>query len=220
MPKEFLKNLQKKTGLSMKTLEDKYDKAKSIASEMGQKDNYKFITGTLHSMLDIKEKFSMKKYKPLFELVMSSSLAAFTPSDNPIAVRTPGGHPDKKLKLKPKASDYQKNYDIGNLKQTDAEKNSIGMFKGKKMMGDKPTVDRADKTRDKVIKDLGDDIDAKKIEPTKESRNIHGDMIDYFTEIESGDIAADVPENVLDITTFGMKNKKKKKKKKDEEENK
>ena len=151
--------------------------------------------------------------------MMSISIKGTTPSDNPIAVRTPGGNPDKKQKLKVKAKDYQKNYKAGQKGQTDAEKTAkkLGLNLTVKDK-DKVSLDRSDKLTKKVVKNLGDDITAQLIKPNhSESRKSHTDL-SYFDEIESTEFRGNTPENVLDVTVHPPSIIKKKKEDEEEED--
>ena len=218
MPTALVKSFAKRTGKSVSEVETLWKKAEKIAKGMGQGKNYEFIVGTLENILGIDESVDIRsKYQPLFEMI-SGSIRGSTPSDNPIAIRTPGGHPDKTQKLKPKAKDYVKPYVPGKLGQTDAEKaaKKIG-FQIKPKEKDKAVDDRSTKVTKKVIKTLGDDIGAIIPKVTSESKEM-AVYISRFDEIESGDIAGDTPENVLAVTVHPPSTLKKKKKKDEEDE--
>jgi len=55
MPANIVKSFAKDTGKSVPEVEKMWDKAKAMAADEGQEDNYAYITGILKKMLGIKE---------------------------------------------------------------------------------------------------------------------------------------------------------------------
>lgn len=57
MPSNVVKSFADKTGKSTQEVEELWDKAKGIAKETGEEENYAYITGVLKKMLGLKESF-------------------------------------------------------------------------------------------------------------------------------------------------------------------
>lgn len=63
MPADLVKSFAKKTGKSVQEIEKLWVKAKEVADEAGQKENYAYITGVLKKMLKLNESAnSFKEY--------------------------------------------------------------------------------------------------------------------------------------------------------------
>ena len=82
------------------------------------------------------------------ETIMSTGM--ITPSDNPIAVNTPGGNPNKMNKKR--AKDYQKDYPRGDLNKTPAEQLATKIGFNKRTKGISAADKRDIRSTDKVIK--------------------------------------------------------------------
>lgn len=75
MPTPQIKNFSKKSGKSVSEVEKLWNKAKELATDMGKKDDFKYITGILKNMLGMEEDIQdqgLKRYKPLFEMVSTN----------------------------------------------------------------------------------------------------------------------------------------------------
>jgi len=62
MPANIVKSFADKTDKSIEEVETLWKKAKEIAKENGQEENYAFITGILKKMLKINETDSFKEF--------------------------------------------------------------------------------------------------------------------------------------------------------------
>lgn len=57
MPSNVVKSFAEKTGKSTEEVEKLWDKAKEVAKDSGEEENYAYITGVLKKMLGLKENF-------------------------------------------------------------------------------------------------------------------------------------------------------------------
>jgi hypothetical protein len=62
MPSSVVKSFADKTGKSEQEVDKLWNKAKEIAAEQGQADNYALITGILKKMLKLNETLSFKEF--------------------------------------------------------------------------------------------------------------------------------------------------------------
>lgn len=62
MPSNVVKSFADKTGKSVAEVDKLWNKAKEIASEQGQAENYALITGILKKMLGLNETISFKEF--------------------------------------------------------------------------------------------------------------------------------------------------------------
>ena len=62
MPSNVVKSFADKTGKSVPEVDKLWNKAKEIASEQGQAENYALITGILKKMLGLNETISFKEF--------------------------------------------------------------------------------------------------------------------------------------------------------------
>lgn len=62
MPSSVVKSFADKTGKSVQEVDKLWNKAKEIAAEQGQPENYALITGILKKMLGLNETISFKEF--------------------------------------------------------------------------------------------------------------------------------------------------------------
>lgn len=61
MPASIVTSFAEKTGKSVQEVEKLWDKAKEIAKEEGEPENYAYITGILKKMLKINESLTFRE---------------------------------------------------------------------------------------------------------------------------------------------------------------
>jgi hypothetical protein len=62
MPANTVKSFAEKTGKSVQEVEKLWDKAKTIAADAGEAENFAYITGILKKMLGLNEALSFKEF--------------------------------------------------------------------------------------------------------------------------------------------------------------
>lgn len=62
MPANIVKSFADKSGKSIQEVEKLWNKAKAVAADEGQKENYAFITGILKKMLGLNESETFKEF--------------------------------------------------------------------------------------------------------------------------------------------------------------
>jgi hypothetical protein len=62
MPTPVIKSFAEKTGKSVAEIDKLWNKAKVIAAEEGEGENYAYITGIVKKMLGLNETISFKEY--------------------------------------------------------------------------------------------------------------------------------------------------------------
>lgn len=77
MPTPVLKSLATKAGVSMSKAEDMWDAAKKEAKQMGQEDNYAYITGIVKTMMGLDEADLRQTNKRIAKLFLKSKFKNF-----------------------------------------------------------------------------------------------------------------------------------------------
>jgi hypothetical protein len=62
MPANTVKSFADKTGKSVAEVEKLWDKAKAVAADAGEAENFAYITGILKKMLGLNETYSFKDF--------------------------------------------------------------------------------------------------------------------------------------------------------------
>jgi len=204
MLSKIIKILMQKSGKDKKTIEKVILNARSEAEDLGQQDNWEYILETAEIMLGLSENVKLEKYESLFSETISTSLANFTPSENPIAIDFNGNTPFNQKK-KPKPEDHYNDYDGPVLPGWSAAEKRAKEI-GFKVL-DKDNKEDEDVRGKPITNKTINDLDVKEGCVKKKDKNEEEEIDETIT---SGSISADVPEKPVEVVILGKKKKKEK----------